>query len=73
MDAQFLLDVKCEFDFEAKMPNIADRMRIYKVDMTTIDTNLITTFVTMAQNYYASLLQKAKQSNATEIEFFKNK
>ena len=43
------------FDFEAKFPNIEDRMRIYPVEVTSEHIELIKLYVGMAQDYYDSL------------------
>ena len=68
----FLLEVEKEFDFEGKFPNIADRVRIHRVECTQEHFELIRIYVALAQKYYDSLQTICENVNTNEINFFKN-
>ena len=68
----FLLEVENEFDFERKFPNIADRVKIHRVDCTQEHFELIRIYVKLAQEYYNSLQSICQNVNIDEINFFKN-
>ena len=69
---EFVQEVQDMFDFEGKFPNIADRIRIHKVDCTAEHFELIRIYCKLAQDYYASLESKIESVNADTIELFKN-
>lgn len=69
----FLLEVENEFDFERKFPNIADRVKIHRVECTQEHFELIQVYVKLAQEYYNSLESICLNVNIDEINFFKNK
>ena len=68
----FLLEVENEFDFERKFPNIADRVKIHRVECTQEHFELIQVYVKLAQEYYNSLESICQNVNIDEINFFKN-
>lgn len=68
----FLLEVENEFDFERKFPNIADRVKIHRVECTQEHFELIQVYVKLAQEYYNSLESICLNVNIDEINFFKN-
>lgn len=68
----FLLEVENEFDFERKFPNIADRVKIHRVECTQEHFKLIQVYVKLAQEYYNSLESICQNVNIDEINFFKN-
>jgi hypothetical protein len=70
---EFFQEIKNEFDFEGKRPNIIDRMRIHSVECTNEHFDLIKLYVGMAQNYYDELNEKIQHVNDSAIEIFKNK
>jgi hypothetical protein len=69
----FVQEVQDMFDFEAKFPNIQDRIRIHKVDCTPEHFELIRIYVGLAQEYYNSLQNRIENVNADTIELFRNK
>jgi hypothetical protein len=69
---EFVQEVQDMFDFEGKFQNIADRIRIHKVDCTAEHFELIRIYCKLAQDYYASLESKIESVNADTIELFKN-
>lgn len=68
----FLLEVENEFDFERKFPNIADRVKIHRVECTQEHFELIRIYVKLGQEYYNSLESICQNVNIDEINFFKN-
>ncbi len=68
----FLLEVEKEFDFEGKFPNIADRMKIHRVECTQEHFDLIKVYVKLAQDYYNSLESICSNVNDNAINFFRN-
>lgn len=73
IDESFIDDVANEFDFEGKMPSIADRIRIHKVEATEEHFALIRAYVGLAKEHYSGLFDKVKSVNKDEILFFSNK
>ncbi len=73
IDQSFIDEVRQQFDFEAKMPDIKDRVRIFKVDVTEDDFKLIRQQVKLCQEYYRFLKVNFGKTNLKEFEFFKNK
>ena len=70
---EFVQEVQDMFDFEGKFPNIADRMRLHKVECTDQHEQLIKIYVGMAQEYYNSLFDRIERVNYDTIELFRNK
>lgn len=68
----FLLEVENEFDFERKFPNIADRVKIHRVECTQEHFELIRIYVKLGQEYYNLLESICLNVNIDEINFFKN-
>jgi hypothetical protein len=69
---EFLEDVKHEYDFERKMP-LQDRINILRVDYTDRDEKLIKQQVSLMNEYWKELDEKASMKNKLELEFFSSK
>jgi uncharacterized protein Yka (UPF0111/DUF47 family) len=72
MPTEFVQEVQNMFDFEAKFPDIADRMRIYPVECTAEHEQLIRIYVGLAQEYYESLAERVEHVNDGKVSMFRN-
>ena len=72
MPTEFVQEVQDMFDFEAKFPDIADRMRIYPVECLPEHEQLIRIYVGLAQEYYESLEERVEHVNDGKVSMFRN-
>jgi len=72
MPIEFVQEVQDMFDFEAKFPNIEDRIRIYPVECSAEHEELIRIYVGLAQEYYESLQERVEHVNDGKLSMFRN-